>query len=161
MIQGTNDTSFGDEHPPKAELRQLAAQAPLPVIDPGTLDQVSSDGPEILKAALDVLDKLNAALAAEDVAKLKTCFFTGQAYWRDQLALTYHLRIFATSGVVAASLLETKKLRGLEDGIKLEGTPQFVPATPFLVRSRCSIAERWNMDVRKLTLPCSNLSTVT
>lgn len=111
------------------------------MIDPGTLEQVSTDGPEISKATIEVLDKINVALATEDFAKLKTCFFTGQAYWRDQLALTYHLRTFATPGVVAASLLETKKLRGLEDGIKLEGTPQFVPATPFLVRSRCSTAE--------------------
>lgn len=111
------------------------------MIDPGTLDQVPTDGSEILKAALDVLDKLNAALSAEDVSKLKTCFFTRQTYWKDQLALTYHLRTFATPGVIAASLLETKKLRGLDDAIKLEGTPQFIPATPFLVRSRSTIVK--------------------
>lgn len=88
-----------------------------------------------------MLSELNAALAAEDAEKLKTCFFPEQAYWRDQLALTYHLRTFATPAVVAASLLETKKLRELTEGIKLEGVPQFIPATPVLVRSRYLIAD--------------------
>lgn len=141
MMQDTNGTSFKDEYPPRAELRQLAALAPLPVIAPGTLDPASTDSSEILKAATGVLNELNAALAAEDTEKLKTCFFPEQAYWRDQLALTYHLRTFATPAVVAASLLETKKLRRLTEGIKLEGVPQFIPATPVLVRCRYLIAD--------------------
>lgn len=136
-MQDINVTSSKDEYPPKAELRQLAALTPLPVIAPGTLDPASTDDSETLGAALGVLSELNAALASEDVERLKTCFFPGQAYWRDQLALTYHLRTFATPAVVAASLLETTKLRGLGEGIKLEGTPQFIPATPVLVRSQC------------------------
>lgn len=136
----TNGTPFKDEYPPRAELRQLVAQAPLPVIAAGTLDPASTDGSEILKAALGVLSELNAALAAEDNEKLNTCFFPGQTYWKDQLALTWHLRTFADPAVVAASLLDTKKLRGLNEGIKLEGVPQFVPASPFLVRGRCCLA---------------------
>lgn len=134
-MQDTNGSLSKDEFPPRAELRQMVAQAPLPVIAPGTLDSVSTDGPEIQKAALAVLCEVNAALAADDFEKLKACFFPGQAYWKDQLALTWHLRTFATPAVVAAALLETKELRGLAEGIKLEGTPHFVPATPFLVRS--------------------------
>lgn len=111
------------------------------MIAPGTLDPASTDGSSILGAALGVLDEFNAALASEDAERLKTCFFPGQAYWRDQLALTYHLRTFASPAVVVASLLETKKLRGLTDDIKLEGAPQFIPATPVLVRSQCFIAK--------------------
>lgn len=109
------------------------AQAPLPVIAPGTVDSDAMGGSEPLKAALTVLDEFNAALAADDAEKLKTCFFPEQAYWKDQLALTYHLRTFATPSAVAASFLETKKLRGLTEGIKIKGDPQFIPATPVLV----------------------------
>lgn len=161
IIQDTNGTSSKDEYPPRAELRQLAAQAPLPVIAPGTLDPASTDGAEILRATQGVLSDLNAALATDDAEKLKACFFPGQAYWRDQLALTYHLRTFATPAVVAASLLETKRLRGLTEDIKLEGAPQFIPATPVLVRSRHLIAEYSSLDVSKLTICRSNSSTVT
>lgn len=134
-MQGTNGNgiSVRDEYPPKAELRQLVAQAPLPVIVPGTIDPASIGGSEALKATLGVLNEFNAALAAEDTGTLRDCFFPEQAYWRDQLALTYHLRTFATPAVVATSLLETKKLRALTESIKLEGAPQFVPATPVLV----------------------------
>ena len=160
VIQDTKGTLLKDEYPPRAELRQLAAQAPLPVIARGTLDSASTDSAELLRAALGVLNELNSAMAADDAEKLKACFFPGQAYWRDQLALTYHLRTFATPAVVAASLLETKNLRGLIEGIKLEGAPQFVPATPVLVRSPHPIAEWSKVDVSKLTTSGSNSSTV-
>lgn len=135
-MQGTNGTQFGDEYPPKAKLRELVAQAPLPVIAPGTVNPASISSSDSFEAALVVLNELNAALAAEDAKKLKACFFSEQAYWRDQLALTYHLRTFATPAVLAASFLETKKLRGLTEGIKLEGAPQFIPATPVLVSQK-------------------------
>lgn len=132
-VQGTNNTSFKDAYPPKAELRQLVALAPLPVIAPGTLDPASMGGSVPLREALAVLNEFNAALAAEDAEKLKKCFFPEQAHWRDQLALTYHLRTFTAPAVIAESFLETKKLRGLTESIKLEGAPQFIPATPVLV----------------------------
>lgn len=132
-MQGTNGTASKGEWPPKAELHQLVARAPLPVIATGTVDPASISSTEALEATTVVLKELNAALEAEDVDKLKTCFFPAQAYWRDQLALTYHLRTFAGPDVITASLLETKKLRGLTDSIQLEGTPQFIPATPVLV----------------------------
>lgn len=137
MMENTSDIPSTDEYPPRVELRQLTAQSPLPVIVPGTLDEASTGSSEISAAALGVLSEFNTALAAADAEKLEACFFPGQAHWRDQLALTYHLRTFATPPVIAAGLLETSKLRGLAEGVKLEGEPQFVPATPVLVRSRC------------------------
>lgn len=136
-MENTSDIPSKDEYPPRVELRQLTAQSPLPVIAPGTLDGASTGSSEISRAALGVLSEFNTALAAGDAEKLAACFFPGQAHWRDQLALTYHLRAFATPPVIAAGLLETSKLRGLAGGVRLEGEPQFVPATPVLVRSRC------------------------
>lgn len=132
-MEGINNTLLKDENPPRAKLQHLVTQAPLPEIAPGTVDPALMGGSEPLKVALAVLNNLNTALAAEDTEKLKMSLFAEQAYWRDQLALTYHLRTFATPSVVAASFLETKKLRGLKGDIKLEGNPQFIPVTPNLV----------------------------
>lgn len=122
-----------DEFPRRVDLRMMLDQQPLPVNAPGAVDSASMAGEEATRQARAVLDKLNAALAADDTETLKSCFFAGQAYWKDQLALTYHLRTFTNAGVVAASLVETKGLRGLTGGIKLEGAAQFVAATPALV----------------------------
>jgi hypothetical protein len=91
---------------------------------------------EATQQALLVLSSLNAALAAADTDALEGCFFLGQAYWKDSLALTWHLRTFTSPGVIAASLLQTKELRGMQGDIKLDGAAQFVPATPVLVRQR-------------------------
>lgn len=98
---------------------------------------MSGDAPN--QVAIKTLAALEAALAAHDATAVKNCFFPNQAFWRDLLALTYHLRTFAgTAGDVAASLVETTKLRGLNAGLKLSGTAQFIPATPALVSLQCS-----------------------
>jgi hypothetical protein len=106
---------------------------PLPVIAEGTVDPTIMSGDEATRQALVVLGSLNEAVAAADADALEGCFFPGQAYWKDSLALTWHLRTFSSPGVITASLLQTKKLRGVQEEIKLEGTAQFVPATPALV----------------------------
>lgn len=147
-MQGMDGVSSKDEYPPKAQLRQLVAQAPLPVLAPGTVDPASTGDSEPLETATLLLEEFNAALAADDVEKLKACFFPEQAFWRDQLALTYHIRTFTTLSVAAAALLETKKLRGLDKGLKLKGTPQFVPATPVLVSQKAP-ASRLRDQVRR------------
>ncbi|KAL0261574.1 hypothetical protein SLS55_003004 [Diplodia seriata] len=85
------------------------------------------------RQALAVLEPFNNALLANDAEGLKECFYADQAYWKDQLALTYHLRTFTGSDTIVASLLETKALRQITAGIKLE-TAKFIPATPTLVR---------------------------
>lgn len=91
------------------------------------------EGEAPTKAVLAVLSALNGALATRSPEALKSCFFPGQALWRDQLALTYHIRTFASADSIVASLLETQKLRGLAAGFKLSGAAHFIPATPFLV----------------------------
>lgn len=83
-------------------------EQPLPTLPPGLIDPASMAGDGATKQANDVLIRFNAALAADDAATLESCFYSSQAYWKDQLALTYHLRTFETPNVVAASLLETK-----------------------------------------------------
>ncbi|ORY70999.1 uncharacterized protein BCR38DRAFT_2169 [Pseudomassariella vexata] len=138
----TMDTaSSHDEYPPKANLRQKLKQHPLPVIDPGTVDPASMEGDEATKQVSAVLNELNAALEASDAERLASCFFDVQSYWRDQLALTYHLRTFSTPDVIAAALLETKKLRFAGE-FKVEGGAQFVPATPVLQFIACRLSFR-------------------
>lgn len=109
---------------------------PVPSISSGTLYPVSMAGDEPTKQACSVLNQLNAALAAENAEILESCFFPSQAYWKDQLALTYHLRTFATPGVIAASLLETKALRKVKGEIMVDGKAKFSQAMPNLV-SNC------------------------
>ena len=124
----------GSEYPPKADLRKSMSQNPLPSIAPGIVDPVSMAGDEPSKQACSTLNTLNLALASEDAEALASCFYADQAYWKDLLALTYHTRTFSTSNVIAASLLETKALRGLVGGFEIEGDAVFIPATPVLVR---------------------------
>lgn len=109
------------------------AEQRVPLLTPGLVDADSLLGDEPTKLAAAIVGDLNAALVADDAKKLEGLFFAEQAYWKDALALTYHLRTFNGPGVVAKSLLETKKLRGLGEGFKLEGAPVFIPATPVLV----------------------------
>ena len=83
-----------------------------------------------------VLDQLNTALQNGDAKALTSCFYTEQAFWKDQLALTYHLRTFNGPGVIAASLMETAKLRNLRE-IQADSPALFLPVSPVLVR--CNI----------------------
>jgi hypothetical protein len=71
-------------------------------------------------------------LKENDTQALQDCFFADQAYWKDALALTYHLRTFYTPPVIAANLLETSKMRGLSMTWNVESAI-FVAATPVLV----------------------------
>ena len=112
----------------------MMSEQPVPLLAPGTVDPASMGGEEPTKVAVAVLKTFNAALAADDAEALEKCFFAEQAYWKDSLALTYHMRTFAGPGVVAASLLKTKTLRDVADGFKIVGKARFMPATPVIVR---------------------------
>lgn len=129
-----NGTGESVEDPGKGDLRKMMSQNPLPTITPGTVDPASMGEGAPTKQALAVLQILNAALVSRDVQTLEGCFYPGQAYWKDLLALTYHTRTFSTPSVIAASLLETASLRKIEGGFELEGDAVFIPATPVLVR---------------------------
>ncbi|KAL5366573.1 hypothetical protein BJX96DRAFT_170043 [Aspergillus floccosus] len=131
-----------DEYPPRADLRQMLAQHPLPTIAPGTVKPTTLTGNNPTKQAWAVLGRLNAALASDDAQALERCFVPTQAYWRDQLALTYHLRTFISPGVIAAALLETKSLRGMTEQIAIDGVAQFVPVMSTLQFISCDIVFR-------------------
>lgn len=107
-------------------------QYPLPTIPPGTVNAISMTGDAAVKAAQGVIDKFNAAICADDAKALAACFLESQAWWKDSLALTYHLRTFNTPETVAAALLETKKLRDFGK-FNVGRRAVFIPVTPSLV----------------------------
>lgn len=104
------------------------AQQPLPVIPPGTVHDAFMPGEESIKQALVVLEKFNAAVVKNDAKELRDCFFPSQAYWKDVLALTYHLRTFSTVEAIVPAFLETKDLRGIDGEMKLVEA-HFIPAS--------------------------------
>lgn len=76
---------------------------------------------------------LSQSLDSQDGLKAKSCFFGDQAFWRDVLAFTYHLRTFEGGAVIAPAMLELTQQRGIVDGFHL--IPQSVmkvEATPSL-----------------------------
>ncbi|KAL4736214.1 monooxygenase [Aspergillus similis] len=103
-------------------------QRPLPALTPGSIDPSFMDE-KATTYARAARDRFNVALAASDAEALESCFYA-DAYWKDQLALTWHLRTFRGPGTIAASLLETARLRGLPSGISIDGEAVFLPATP-------------------------------
>ncbi|KOC15292.1 putative monooxygenase [Aspergillus flavus AF70] len=142
MASNNFPSSLHDEYPQRADLRQMMGQRPLPTIPAGTIDPASMAGDEPVKQARAVLDRLSAALAVDDAIALESCFFASQAYWKDQLALTYHLRTFSGPSVIAAGLLETKNLREIAGGVAVDGGAVFLPATPTLQFIDCGIIFR-------------------
>ena len=102
--QLSTDTLPSSDYPPAASLRTKLENYPLPVVAPGTVDPAALTGDILTKHALDVLATFNSALAANDSEALQNCFFAGQAYWKDALALTWHLRTFTSPDVASAHL---------------------------------------------------------
>ncbi|KAI0176008.1 monooxygenase [Hypoxylon sp. FL1284] len=138
---GSTADAMMDEYPKKSDLRKELCQ-PLPVVTPGTVDAAAMSEEETSKQARLVLSALNDALSTNDSQKLASCFFADQSYWRDMLALTYHLRTFKSPSAISAALLETKSLRGLDGDISIQGTPAFIPATPALQFIDCRVTFR-------------------
>jgi hypothetical protein len=83
--------------------------------------------------ACSVVNAFNAALSSKEVGTLASCFFPEQAYWRDIVALTSHLRTFDHPRVVSIALLQMIDLRGLEGGVKIDGDAHFAVLGPTLV----------------------------
>ncbi|CBF89179.1 uncharacterized protein ANIA_00586 [Aspergillus nidulans FGSC A4] len=115
-------------------------QHPLPFLTHSPIDPGSIDGEKATAYARGVLNRLNAALAASDTEALENCFYSDQASWKDQLALTWHLRTFRCHNTIAASFLDTARLRGLSSGITIDGEAVFLSATPALVCPESPIA---------------------
>ncbi|KAL3481108.1 monooxygenase [Aspergillus californicus] len=137
----TNSTcpSPQGEYPPRADLRKMMDQKPVPTLTPGLIDPSSMAGDEATNQARAVLRNLNTALATDNANTLEDCFYADQAYWKDQLALTWHLRTFSGPSTITASLLETVKLRNVSVQIEVDGGAVFLPATPVLQFIDCPI----------------------
>ncbi|KAJ5371215.1 uncharacterized protein N7496_007307 [Penicillium cataractarum] len=136
MANNSDASPSQDEFPLRGDLRRMMDQNPLPMLTPGLVDPAIMAGDAATKEAQLVLNTVNTALAVDDGESLAGCFFASQAYWKDQLALTYHLRTFESPRIIAASLLETKTLRAVNGEITLDGAAMFLPATPVLVSKR-------------------------
>lgn len=116
-----------EEYPPKVDLRKQLCQ-PLPFIAPDTLPRNGISDVEAGKQTRLVLNTLNTALDANDAEMFASCFFATQAFWRDMLALTAHLRTFTTPDGIAAAFLHMKSPRGIKGDVKLTGSPELFPA---------------------------------
>ncbi|KAI1779526.1 FAD/NAD(P)-binding domain-containing protein [Hypoxylon cercidicola] len=138
---GAELRSLYDDYPAKVDLRKELCQ-PLPHITPDTVDPAITSSEEASKQARTILSTFNDALNTNDAKKLETCFFAGQAFWRDMLALTSHLRTFTTPNIVSTAFLETKSLRGVVGDVALDGAATFISATPVLQFIDCRIVFR-------------------
>lgn len=110
----------------KADLRALMAQYVLPGINSIADNSQLMGTPDATMAACTALKRMNAALLADDAKELEKCFFTKQAFWKDQLALTWHLRTFISPANIAKGLLETRALRSMTGGFEIEGDAKFI-----------------------------------
>ncbi|KAF5571498.1 K+ transport flavoprotein [Fusarium pseudoanthophilum] len=122
---------ISDPYPRAASLLQLFDERPIPVLPPNIIGKISSEGVDPSDQATAVVKAFHDALKENDTQALQDCFFTDQAYWKDALAFTYHLRTFYTPTVIAANLLETNKMRGTSMTWNMEGAV-LVAATPVL-----------------------------
>jgi hypothetical protein len=126
----TMSTSSYAEYPPKADLRNVSK--PLPKIPPGTVNPASIDSSAVMARARSFIDAFNIALSSDNIEKLSE-FFYEQAYWRDIVALTSHLRTIESPRVIATALLHTINLRGLKGNFEMMGDPHFVVMSPSMV----------------------------
>lgn len=82
-----------------------------------------------------VLDAFNAALASNNAEGLAKCFYAEQAFWRDIVALTSHLRTIAKSDIIASALLERHAVQQISGKVELEKDAQFSVMSPVMVSS--------------------------
>ncbi|KAM0550363.1 hypothetical protein ACHAO7_005493 [Fusarium culmorum] len=156
----TIDCKADDVGGDAGDLRTLFDEHPIPVISPKTVNLISFKTRHELEQASVVVDMFNTALTNNDAAALQACFFPAQGYWKDSLALTYHLRTFRRPKVIAKCLLETKAAIQCNSVWKLEGAV-FVPATPVLQFIDVSLSFRTESPAatcgaRVLLLPTEN-----
>lgn len=115
------------------DLRSLMARYALPNVHSATKDLESMSSSEATSAARTVLEEVNVALKEKSAEELENCFFPEQAFWKDQLALTWHLRTFISPAQIAKDLLETQCLRKVTGSFEITGEANFIQAGPNLV----------------------------
>uniref|UniRef100_A0A0D2Y376 FAD/NAD(P)-binding domain-containing protein n=1 Tax=Fusarium oxysporum (strain Fo5176) TaxID=660025 RepID=A0A0D2Y376_FUSOF len=122
---------ISDTYPPAASLLQLFDERPIPVLPLKIVEKISFEDVDPSGQATAVVKTFHDALRESDIQALQDCFFADQAYWKDALAFTYHLRTFYTPSVISANLLETNRARGPSIRWNMESAV-FVAATPVL-----------------------------
>ncbi|CAD0083617.1 unnamed protein product [Aureobasidium vineae] len=134
------DASHHVQQPLKGDLRKLMKQYALPVLAPRSTNIDFEDGLEVTQHALTVLENFNAALATNNAEALENCFFTEQAFWKDQLALTWHLRTFISPSKITSALLEVQQQRDLTRLFEIRGEADFVQVGPNLSFITCEFS---------------------
>lgn len=135
MAPGSKVPSERDEYPPQADLRRDVYQ-PLPVIPSTAVCEKGIAPGEAANHARAVLESMNDALESADAGgggALTKLFFRDQSYWRDILALTYHIRTIRDAGPIVSTFSETRRQRGASRLVFVEDSAVFAPVTPSLV----------------------------
>jgi hypothetical protein len=117
----------------KAGLRSLMSQYALPSIHSVAADLRPMSNQEATMAACAAIKQFTAALRTNDATEVENCFYAEQAFWKDQLALTWHLRTMISPNKIAKGLLETMALRKMSADFGIRGEANFVQAGPNLV----------------------------
>jgi hypothetical protein len=117
----------------------------LPVVAPVSAEFGTKDNFEVTQQALAVLQAFNTAVAIDDAEALESCFLTEQAFWKDQLALTWHLRTFISPSTITSALLETKKQRDITGKFEIWGNASFARVGPSLVSRMYRDGFDWNL----------------
>ncbi|KAI1475920.1 hypothetical protein F4774DRAFT_428595 [Daldinia eschscholtzii] len=84
-------------------------------------------------------DLIKEALLSNNFEELASFFYAEQAYWREIVTLTSHLRIFSTPGVIAKALVHTKDLRGITGNVELTGDTHIVVVNPTMMLIDCKM----------------------
>lgn len=101
-----------EEWPPRASLHKDVYR-PFPRLPPNLPPASETDAPALLRDALaNLAGALGGGGAGGDAARVAACFLRGQAYWRDLLALTWHIRTLRDAPAIAPALLELAGRRG-------------------------------------------------
>ncbi|KAI3390953.1 hypothetical protein diail_8327 [Diaporthe ilicicola] len=118
-----------EEYPPKCSLHKDVYR-PFPSLPANLLAPADVDGAALVTKATQ---SLSDALEAGDVSQLKAVFLSSQAYWRDLLSFTFHLRTLNDGPIIAPALNKLAKERGLVGGFKfIPGSIHDVSPTPTL-----------------------------
>lgn len=101
------------QQPLQGDLRRLMKQYNLSVVERASACFGPVARSQATREASDVISDLVEAMYLEDAVAIENCFFAGQAFWKDQLAFTWHLRTFITPKHIARALFETQQQRCL------------------------------------------------
>ena len=128
-----NEPSPRIQQPPKGDLRGLMKQYDLPVVTRASATFGPTTRYEATKQASAVISNLDEAIFLDDAEALEDCFFAEQAFWKDQLAFTWHLRTFISPKNITHALLETQQQRDLTELFYSLGDAELVQIGPTLV----------------------------